>query len=60
VSDVVLIAIMVAFFALAVGLVQVLSRMIERGTDPDSLAEEPPDTGVPLNPGFDGTTGGPR
>ena len=59
-SDVVLIAILVAFFALAIGLVQVLSRMIERDTDPDSLAEEPPDTGVAPNPGLDGRTGGLR
>lgn len=44
-SDVILIAILVAFFALAIGLVQVLGRMLERDTDPDSLAEEPPDTG---------------
>jgi hypothetical protein len=60
VSDVVLIAILVAFFALAIGLVQVLSRMIERDTDPDSLAEEPPDTGAVPSPGFDGRTGGLR
>ncbi len=59
-SDVILIAIMVAFFALAIALVQVLSRMIERGTDPDGLADEPPDTGVTPNPGLDGTTGGSR
>ena len=59
-SDVVLIAILVAFFALAIGLVQVLSRMIERDTDPDSLAEEPPDIGAAPNPGLDGRTGGPR
>jgi len=45
VTDVLLIVILVAFFALAIGLVQVLSRMIERGNDPDALAEEPPDTG---------------
>jgi hypothetical protein len=45
VSDVLLIAILVAFFALAIGLIQVLSRMLERDTDPDSLADEPPDTG---------------
>ena len=50
-SDVVLIAILVAFFALAIGLVQVLSRMLERDTDPDSLADEPPDTGeIPAKP----------
>jgi hypothetical protein len=35
VTDLLLIAILVAFFALAIGLVQVLSRMIERGTDSD-------------------------
>jgi hypothetical protein len=45
VSDVFLIAILVAFFALAIGLVQVLSRMLERDTDADSLADEPPDIG---------------
>jgi hypothetical protein len=60
VSDVVLIAILVGFFALAIGLVQVLSRMIERDTDRDFLAEEPPDAGVAPNPGLDGRTGGPR
>ena len=59
-SDVVLIAILVAFFALAIGLVQVLSRMIERDTDQDFLADEPPDTGAAPNPGRDGRTGGPR
>ncbi len=32
-SDVLLIAILVASFALVVGLIQVISRMIERGTD---------------------------
>jgi hypothetical protein len=47
VSDVLLIAILVAFFALAIGLVQVLGRMIDRDTDPDNLADEPPDTGGP-------------
>ena len=44
-TDLLLIAILVAFFAFAIGLVQVLSRMIERGTDSDTLADEPPDTG---------------
>jgi hypothetical protein len=43
-SDVLLIAILVAFFALAIGLVHMLSRMIDRDTDPDSLANDPPDT----------------
>jgi hypothetical protein len=45
VSDVVFILILLAFFALAIGVVQVLSRMIERGTDSDTLADEPPETG---------------
>jgi hypothetical protein len=51
VSDFLLIAVLVAFFALAVGLVQVLGRMIERGTDPDVLADEPPDTPAAADPG---------
>jgi hypothetical protein len=34
VSDVLLIAILVAFFALAIGLIHVLSRMLDRDTDP--------------------------
>jgi hypothetical protein len=38
-TDLLLIAILVAFFALAIGLVQVLSRMIERGTG--TLADIP-------------------
>ena len=33
-TDVILIAILVAFFVLAIGLVRVLGRMIERDTDP--------------------------
>jgi hypothetical protein len=60
VSDVILIAILVAFFALAIGLVQVLSRMIERDTDPDVLTEEPPDTGAAPAPRLNGRTGWPR
>ena len=59
-SDVLLIAILVAFFALAIGLVHVLSRMIERDTDPDALADDPPDTGVAADPSLDGRTGGSR
>jgi hypothetical protein len=46
-SDVLLVAVMVAFFMLAIGLVRLIGRMIERDTDPDGLdgfAEEPPDT----------------
>ena len=57
-SDVILIVILLAFFALAVGLVQVLGRMIDRDTDPDALADEPPDTDVSLNPGINGSPGG--
>jgi len=49
-SNFLLIAVLVAFFALAVGLVQLLSRMIERGTDPDALADEPPDTPAAADP----------
>jgi hypothetical protein len=62
-SDVFLIAILVAFFALAIGLVHVLSRMIDRDTDPDALADEPPDTGVAPASGVapaPGLDGGPR
>ena len=58
-SDVLLIAILVAFFALAIGLVHVLSRMIERDTDPDALADEPPDTGGP-DTGAPASPGRPR
>jgi hypothetical protein len=43
-SDVGLIAIMVAAFALAIGLVQVLGRLIDSGGR-DGWADEPPDTG---------------
>jgi hypothetical protein len=43
-SDVLLAAIMVAFFILAIGLVRVLGRMIERDIDSDGFADEPPDT----------------
>jgi hypothetical protein len=46
-SDLLLCAILVAFFVLAIGLVRVLGRMIDRDADPDrldGLADEPPDT----------------
>jgi hypothetical protein len=46
VSDVLLIAILVATFALVIALIQVISRMLERDTDPGGLADEPPDTGT--------------
>jgi hypothetical protein len=39
-TDVVLIAILIGFFALAIGLVKVLGRMIDRDTD---LADEDED-----------------
>ena len=43
-SDVLLAAIMVAFFVLAIGLVRVLGRIIDHDTDPDGFTDEPPDT----------------
>jgi hypothetical protein len=42
-SDVLLAAVMVAFFVLAIGLVRVLGRMLERDTDPEGFPDEPPD-----------------
>jgi hypothetical protein len=48
-SDALLAAVMVAFFVLAIGLVRVLGRMIERDTDPDGFPEEPPDTSGPAD-----------
>ncbi len=48
-SDVLLAAVLAAFFVLAIGLVNLLSRMIERDTDPDGLGEEPPDTDRPAD-----------
>jgi hypothetical protein len=41
VSDLLFIVILVAFFVLAIGLVQVLSRMIERSPDFDRGVGEP-------------------
>jgi len=46
-EDVLLIAILVAAFALVIGLIQVISRMLERDTDRGELADEPPDTSTP-------------
>jgi hypothetical protein len=43
VSDAVLIAILLAAFALAIGLVKVLGRLIDPGGQ-DGWADEPPDT----------------
>ena len=44
-SDLGLVAILVASFVLAIGLVRVLGRLIDRDTDPEGFADEPPDTG---------------
>jgi hypothetical protein len=46
-EDVLLVTIFLASFALAIGLIQVISRMLERDTDRDGLASEPPDTPAP-------------
>jgi hypothetical protein len=45
VEDVLLIAILAAAFALVIGLIQVINRVLERDTDQGELADEPPDTG---------------
>ena len=44
-SNVFLAAIMVAFFVLAIGLVRVLSWLIEHGAEPSEFADEPSATG---------------
>jgi hypothetical protein len=46
-EDLLLIAILVAAFALVIGLIQVINRMLERDTDQGELADEPPDAGLP-------------
>jgi hypothetical protein len=43
-NDLLDVAITLAAFALGIGLVQVLSRMIERNCEPDLVVDEPPDT----------------
>ena len=43
-NDVLDVAIMVAFFALAIGLVRLIGRMIDRDADPAGFADEPADT----------------
>jgi hypothetical protein len=48
-SDVLLAAVMVAFFVLAIGLVNVLGAMIDRDTDPDGFPDEPPDADRPAD-----------
>ena len=57
-EDALLTAILVAAFALMVGVIRVISRMLEGNTDRGELADEPPDTGTPDygNPG-DGVAG---
>jgi hypothetical protein len=49
-SDLGFVAILVAFFLLAIVLVRVLGRMIDRDADPEGLTDEPPDTGEPSEP----------
>jgi hypothetical protein len=46
-TDVTLIAILLAFFGLAIGLVRVLGRMIEGDGEPEEFADEPPDASRP-------------
>lgn len=47
-SNRLLAAVMVAFFVLAIGLVQVLGRMIEHGAGSGGFADEPPDPNGPV------------
>ncbi|HEY0932246.1 MAG TPA: hypothetical protein VGD91_00760 [Trebonia sp.] len=46
-EDVLITAILVAAFAAVIGLIQVISRMLDRDTDGGELADKPPDTGKP-------------
>ena len=52
-TDFLLIAVLVLFFALAIGLVRVLGAMIDHDTDPDTdpdaFEEEPPDASGPVD-----------
>jgi len=50
VSDVALIAVLLVAFALAIGLVRLLGRLIESDA-PDGWVEEPPDTTGSAGPG---------
>jgi hypothetical protein len=43
-SDVLMVAILVAFFALAIFVVRVLGRMIDRDVDPEGFTDEPGDS----------------
>ena len=47
-SNLLLAAVMVAAFVLAIGLVQVLSRMIEHSAGSGGFADEPPDPNGPV------------
>jgi hypothetical protein len=58
-EDALLIAILVAAFALAIGLIRVIDRMLERDTDRGELADEPPDTSTPDFGGPDNGVVGP-
>jgi hypothetical protein len=53
-----LVAILLASFVLAIGLVRVLGRLIDRDTGPEGFADEPPDAGEAAEPS--GTAGEPR
>jgi hypothetical protein len=50
-SNAALVAILLVFFALAIGLVRLLGAMIERGGDPEEHVEEPLD-GAPRPVGY--------
>jgi hypothetical protein len=45
-SDMALAVILVAFFLLAIGLIRVLDRLIDRDANSEEVADEPPDTGA--------------
>jgi hypothetical protein len=47
VTDVYLVAVLVASFIFVIGLIQAISRMLERDTDSGDLADEPPDSADP-------------
>ena len=49
-TDVTLIAILLVFFALAIGLVRVLGRMIEGDGEPGEFPDEPPGADAPSGP----------
>jgi hypothetical protein len=61
-SDVGLIAILLAAFLLAIGLVRLLGRLSGSGAPGDGWADEPPDTGGtdPAGAGTVTNPGGPR